>query len=168
MKNIAELNLLKSNLIIHKLAACVLLTGFLLRLLLKQRKIMLLCCYFFVSFVQLSRCTNALCSSTLSFPRCGASCGNGESRHPSGGNMHGIYRVHGAPPLLPALLQVLLPAPKCQKLQTYLLKWWSSKRFFDVFLPWDGGEKNKCIQFQYSRLPELLLRKVECQNYAQR
>lgn len=38
MKNIAELNLLKSNLIIHKLAACVLLTGFLLRLLLKQRK----------------------------------------------------------------------------------------------------------------------------------
>ena len=109
------------------------------------------CCYVFVSLLQLSRCTNALCSSTLSFPRCGASCGNGESRHPSGGNMHGIYRVHGAPPLLPALLQVLLPAPKCQKLQTYLLKWWSSKRLVDVFLPWDGGEKNKCIQFQYCR-----------------
>ena len=142
MKNIAELNLLKSNLIIHKLAACVLLTCFLLRLLLKQRKNP--CCYVFVSLLQLSRCTNALCSSTLSFPRCGASCGNGESRHPSGGNMHGISRS----------MELLHCCQLCfkfyrlpQNVKNFKHIYWSDglpKGFLvDVFSSSDGGEKKQ-------------------------
>ena len=64
-------------------------------------------------------------------------------------------QVHGAPPLLPALLQVLLPAPKCPKLQTYLLKWWSSKRYFSwcifVFRWWRKKQVHPISILQASR-----------------
>ena len=140
MKNIAELNLLKSNLIIHKLAACVLLTGFLLRLLLKQTKthvatFLFHCC----------NCRDALMlfaaqrflSPVVERPAATANPGT-----PVGGNMHGIYRVHGAPPLLPALLQVSTACPKMSKTSNisievmifqkvfwciFALRWWRQK-----------------------------------------
>ena len=166
MKNIAELNLLKSNLIIHKLAACVLLTGFLLRLLLKQTKthvatFLFHCC----------NCRDALMlfaaqrflSPVVERPAATA--------NPGTPVVETCMEFTGSTELLHCCQLCFKFYCLPQNVKNFKHIYWSDdlpKGFLMYFCLEMVEAKNKCIQFQYCRLPELLLRKVECQNYTQR